>query len=190
MKKLLSMFLAGLAILLPIAISLYLIYWLFNFIDGILSPIIRYYLGIEIPGLGFLITITLIILIGFMVTNIIGKKFFSFSEAILFKVPLLGKIYSTIKRITSAFFSSGKNSFRQVAMVEFPRIGVYSIGFITNDNFPFIDEDSYSIFIPTTPNPTSGYFIVVPREQVKILDISIDQGIELLMSAGMVNSIE
>jgi uncharacterized membrane protein len=186
MKKLISMFFAGLIILLPAAISLYLIYWLFMRIDGILGPLLEQVWGYAIPGIGFIITITLIIIVGFMATNIIGRKLFLWWEGILIKIPLLGKLYSTIKKITRSFLSPNKVSFKKVVLVEFPRIGAHSIGFITNDEFPFLEENSYSIFVPTTPNPTSGFFIVVPRDKVKILDISVDQAFEIIMSAGMI----
>lgn len=101
-------------------------------------------------------------------------------------IPLLGKVYGTVKRITDSLFSSNKSALRQVALVEFPRPGIYSLGFITNDEFPYIEEDTYSIFIPTTPNPTSGWFVVLPRKDVTILDMSVDQGMEYIISAGMV----
>ncbi len=187
MKKILSMFVAGLAVLLPVVISFYLIWWLFIQVDGILAPLLEKFLGKAIPGVGFLLTITVITIVGFMATNLISRKLFLWSEQILFKIPLLGKIYSTLKRITRAFFSPGKMSFRKVVLVEFPRSGAYSLGFIANDEFPFIEGETYSVFVPTTPNPTSGFFIVVPRNQVKILDISVEKGIEILMSAGMIN---
>ena len=189
MKRLVSLFLAGLATLLPLILSLYLIYWLVTFMDGLLDPLLILILGKAIPGLGFLITITSIILVGLMATNIIGHKLIAWSEQIFVKIPLLGKMYATFKRITNSFFSSNKTSFRQVALVEFPRKGIYSLGFITNDCFPYIDEDTYSIFIPTTPNPTSGWFIIMSRDNVKILDISVEKGIEMVISAGMVNNL-
>lgn len=187
MKRFASLFLAGLATLLPLVISLYLIYWLVNFVDHLLDPVLSLVIGKTIPGLGFLITILFIILVGFMATNIIGNKLISWWEHIFVKIPLLGKMYSTLKRITNSFFSSNKTSFRQVALVEFPRKGIFSLGFVTNDEFPYLEADTYSIFIPTTPNPTSGWFIVMPREDVEILDISVEKGIEMVISAGMVN---
>ncbi|QGU00129.1 hypothetical protein SYNTR_1535 [Candidatus Syntrophocurvum alkaliphilum] len=188
MKRITSLFLAGLAALLPIAISLAIFIWLFNFIDNILEPILTYFFGQAIPGIGFLITIVIIILIGFVATSFIGQKLLKFGEKILFKVPLLGKIYGTIKKIIDSVFSSGKDSFRQVALIEFPKEGVYSIGFITNEDFNFGDDNCYSIFIPTTPNPTNGFFILVPKQKVKLLDISVDQGIELVISMGMIKN--
>lgn len=187
MKRLISYFLAGLATLLPIVISIYLVFWIFTVIDNLSAPLLTKYFGQVIPGVGFLLTILVVILVGVISTNIIGKKLFFWSETLLYKVPLLGKIYSTVRRITDSIFSSGKGSFTKVALVEFPRKGIYSLGFITNDDFPFLDEDSYSIFIPTTPNPTSGWFIIMPKESVKILDMSVDRGIEMVISAGMVN---
>lgn len=187
MKKLASLFLAGLATLLPIVISLYFIYWIFSAVDSLLAPVIIHYLGRPIPGLGFVITIALVTFTGLISTNIAGKKIIAWWEEILVKIPLLGKIYGTTKRITNSFFSKEKSSFSKVALIEFPRPGIYSLAFVTNEGVPFMDEEVYTLFIPTTPNPTSGWFVMMPKEKVKILDISIDRGIEMVISAGMVN---
>ena len=186
MKRILSLFLAGLATLLPVYISIWLIVWLFNLVDNILKPLLEPIIGCAVPGLGFIIIIALVILLGFISTNYLGRRILGWWENLMQNIPLLGKVYGTIKRITDSIFSSNKSAFKQVALVEFPRPGIFSLGFITNDEFPHIEEDTYSIFIPTTPNPTSGWFVVLPREDVKILDMSVDQGMEFIISAGMV----
>ncbi|MGR6835452.1 DUF502 domain-containing protein [Syntrophomonas erecta] len=186
MKRLLSMFATGLATLLPVVLSLYFIWWIFKFVDGLLAPVLQALLGQDIIGLGFIITVILITFIGFISRNYLGHRLLKWWENIYVRIPLLGKIYAATKRITRPLFSSGRTSFRQVVLVEFPRHGIYALGFITNDEFPFLDEESYAIFIPTTPNPTSGYLVIMPRNQVKILDITVDQGLEMIISAGMV----
>lgn len=186
MKRILSMFLAGLATLLPVYISIWLIVWLFNLVDNILKPLLEPIIGCAVPGLGFIIIISFIILLGFISTNYLGHRILGWWENIMQNIPLLGKVYGTVKRITDSLFSSNKSAFKQVALIQFPRPGIYSLGFITNDEFPYIEEDTYSIFIPTTPNPTSGWFVVLPREDVTILDMSVDQGMEYIISAGMV----
>lgn len=186
MRKIGSMFLLGLATLLPVAISFYLIWWLFNTIDGLLQPILIGLSGKFIPGIGFIITIAGITLIGFIASSLIGKKLIAFWERILIKTPFLGKIYSALKKIVNSIFSQERSSFRQAVLVEFPREGIYSIGFITNDNFAYTDTESYCLFVPTTPNPTSGFFVVVPKEKVKLLDIPVEKAFEMLISAGMV----
>jgi uncharacterized membrane protein len=185
-KRILSLFLAGLATLLPVYISIWLIVWLFNMVDNILKPLLEPIIGCAVPGLGFIIIIALVILLGFISTNYLGRRILGWWENLMQNIPLLGKVYGTIKRITDSLFSSNKSAFKQVALVEFPRPGIFSLGFITNDEFPHIEDDTYSIFIPTTPNPTSGWFVVLPREDVKILDMSVDQGMEFIISAGMV----
>ncbi len=190
MRKIASLFLAGLATLLPIVISIYLVYWIFSVIDSLLEPILIAVFGQAIPGVGFISTIIIVLIVGLFSTNILGNKLLFWGEALLYRTPIVGKIYSTVRRITNSFFSSGKNSFRQVALVEFPRKGIYSIGFITNENLSYLEEEVYSIFIPTTPNPTSGWFIIMPKEDVKILDISVEKGIEMVISAGMIASEE
>lgn len=186
MKKLVSLFLAGLATLLPIAISLWFIIWLFNNIDNILKPLLEPIIGVAVPGLGFIIIIAFITLVGMISTNLLGKKVVGWWEHIMIKIPLLGKIYSTVKRITDSLFSGNRNSFKKVVVVEFPRKGIHSLGFITNEEFPYLEQESYCIFIPTTPNPTSGWLVVLPREDVTILDISVDLGMEMIISAGMI----
>ncbi|MBO8159899.1 DUF502 domain-containing protein [Thermosyntropha sp.] len=187
MRRLASLFLAGLATLLPLVISIYFIYWIFKTVDSILAPVLKHYIGHTIPGLGFLITITLVILIGLISTNIAGRKIITWWENLFIQIPLLGKIYGTVKRITSSLFSKEKSSFRQVALIEFPRPGIYSLAFVTNDEVPFMEEEVYTLFVPTTPNPTSGWFIIMPKDKVRILDIGVDRGIEMVISAGMVN---
>ncbi len=188
MRRILSMFLAGLATLLPIYISIWLIIWLFNMVDNILKPLLAPIFGFAVPGLGFIIIISFIILLGFISTNILGNKMLGWWENVMHKIPLLGKVYGAVKRITDSIFSSNKGAFKQVALIEFPRPGIYSLGFVTNEEFPYVKRDTYSIFIPTTPNPTSGWFVVLPREDVTILDINVDQGMEIIISAGMVAS--
>ncbi len=188
MKRILSLFGAGLATLLPVYISIWLIVWLFNMVDNILKPLLQPIFGFAVPGLGFIIIISFIILLGFISTNFLGRKMLGCWENIMIKIPLLGKVYGTVKRITDSLFSSNKSAFKQVALVEFPRPGIYSLGFVTNDEFDYVERDTYSIFIPTTPNPTSGWFVVLPREDVTILDMTIDQGMELIISAGMVSN--
>ncbi len=186
LRRLASFFLAGLATLLPVVISIYLVYWIFSAIDSLLEPIFIAIFGHAIPGLGFVSTIIIVIIVGLFSKNILGKKLLYWTQALLYRTPIVGKIYSTVRRITNSFFSTGKNAFRQVALVEFPRKGIFSIGFITNEDLPYLGEEAYSVFIPTTPNPTSGWFIIVPKEDVQILDISVEQGIETVISAGMI----
>lgn len=189
MKKLGSYFLAGLAALLPLLISLYLIWWLFTSIDGILGPFIETLIGRNLPGLGFLITLLLLILVGMLATSWFGNRIMRFWEGLLVQTPFLGRLYTSLKRIITAVLSPNRTAFRQVVLVEYPRKELYVIGFITQENSPLLDENNYCIFVPTTPNPTSGFFIIAPKEQVTILDISIEQGMELIISAGMVNDV-
>jgi len=188
MKRILSLFVAGLATLLPIYISIWIIIWLFNLLDNILKPLLEPIFGFAVPGLGFIIIISFIILLGFISSHYLGNKILGWWEKVMRKIPLLGKVYGTTKRITDSLFSSNKSAFKKVGLIEFPRPGIYSLGFVTNDEFPYVERDTYSLFIPTTPNPTSGWFVVLPREDVKILDITVDQGMEIIISAGMVAS--
>lgn len=188
MRKLSSLFFAGLATLLPVVICFYIIWWLFITVDGILAPFIKRLPGYYFPGIGFTVTILLILFIGFMATNVLGKKFIALGEKALLKTPVLGKMFATAKRILNSVLAPNKNSFSQVVLVEFPRPGIYSLGFITNEDFAYLEEETYCVFVPTTPNPTSGFFIIAPKDQVKHLNISVEKGMELLISAGMISS--
>lgn len=186
MKKLSSYFFIGLATLLPVGLSIAIIFWIFSFVDSILAPLLKYYFGQSLPGIGFIITIAIILFVGFLASSFFGRKIIYWGEILLLSVPVLGKVYGTIKRIISSLFTGGKNAFQTVVLVEFPQDGFYSIGFVTNENFPHLHGENYSLFIPTTPNPTNGFFVIAPKEKVQILDISVDEGIELIISAGMV----
>jgi uncharacterized membrane protein len=189
MRKLSSLFIAGLATLLPICFSVWIIWWLFITVDNILKPILLYLPGYYFPGIGFIITILLVLLVGAMATNIFGKKIIALSEKLVLRTPVLNKIYSTIKRIIGSLISpTSKNSFKKVVLVEFPRQGLYALGFITNENFALLEEENYCIFIPTTPNPTSGFFVISPKSTVTILNISIEKAMEMIISAGLINS--
>ena len=182
MKRILSLFLAGLATLLPVYISIWLIVWLFNLVDNILKPLLEPIIGCAVPGLGFIIIIALVILLGFISTNYFGRRILRWWENILHNIPLGQSIwnYKTYYRfsilLNKRFQASSLGSFRPHF---FP-------GLYYQRRIPHIEEDTYSIFIPTTPNPTSGWFVVLPREDVKILDMSVDQGMEFIISAGMV----
>ncbi|MFW6390015.1 MAG: DUF502 domain-containing protein, partial [Halanaerobiales bacterium] len=123
--------------------------------------------------------------------NIIGKKIISFGENILLKIPFFNNIYISIKKVLNAIFSRHHNSFKKPILFEYPRKGLYQIGFLTKEASPYFDsitgEKLYNIFLPTTPNPTSGMFIMVPQEEAVILDLSVEEALKLIISGGILN---
>lgn len=203
-KHLRAYFLTGLFFLLPLVITLKLIFWAFEKTDAILGNFVYQYFakystffGIhitrEIPGLGLATLLVLITLTGILAKNYLGRKFIKFGESVLDRIPILSNVYGLLKQVTQSFAmtQSGKGAFRKVVLVEYPRAGVYSPGFLTGETAKeFVDKtgrDLLAVFVPTVPNPTTGFLVYVPKEEVIILDMSLEDGFKLLLSAGMIS---
>ncbi|MFW6288134.1 MAG: DUF502 domain-containing protein [bacterium] len=191
LKKLRNLFITGIVVILPLAGSVYILYFVFNIIDTVTGPLIELLFGRELPGVGLIISFLTIIFIGFFATNIIGKKIISFGEKILLMIPLFNSLYISIKQILDAFFTQHHTSFKKPVLFEYPRKGLYQIGFLTKDSSPYFDEITgkklYNIFLPTTPNPTSGMFLMVPVDEAILLDLSIEESLKLIISGGIIN---
>ncbi len=196
LKKLRNLFFTGLLVLLPLVISLKLVIWGFEKADQILGNILHQillnYFNYEGPttGLGLIVLIVLITLTGIFAKNYLGKKFISLGEIILDKIPILNGIYNTTKQITESFTNKEKSAFRKVILIEYPRTGIYSPGFLVGDapaeTMDKTGKQMVTVFVPTTPNPTTGFLVFVPLEGVIMLDMSIEDGFKLLLSAGVI----
>jgi len=184
-------FLTGLALLMPIVITIWILSFLFGFLDNFIGRFIYPIIGRQVWGLGTVLTITLIFSLGYLTRNIVGTSILDYLEGLFKRLPLIKNIYSSTKQIVDAFFmGGGMSSFKKVIMIEYPRKGIYTIGFMTRENISGVinvGKDLSSVFIPTTPNPTSGFFLMVPREDITILNISVEDGIKLIVSAGMIS---
>ncbi len=186
--------LTGLLVLIPMFLTFWVLLTLFNWTDRVLNLIPRAYrpevlIGFPIPGLGLILTVAIIFVIGGLVANVIGRKMVATGERILEKIPFLRWFYFSTKQIIEAVFISGQDSFRRAVLLEYPRRGVYSIGFITGEATGQLGDkvpDSLTVFVPTTPNPTSGYLIVVPESDTVPLSWSVDQAFRVIISAGVV----
>ena len=182
----------GLVVLVPAVITLMVLKTLFDFIDGIISPLFEVLLGKRIPGLGFASMILLIILVGLLSRNLIGRAIFKFLEKILFTIPFARNIYSAMKDLFGAFGFGGKGkSFRQVVLVEYPRTGLFTIGFVTNEiriTDKLSSREMTSVYIPNPPNPTSGMLMLVPTSELQVLTMSVEDGLKLVLSGGIVTS--
>lgn len=182
----------GIVILVPVVITIWVLHILFNAIDGIISPIFDRILERHIPGIGFISMVIIILIVGILSRNLIGRTIFKFFERILASIPLARTIYSAMKDLIKAFQLGGKGkSFRQVVLLEYPRLGLYTIGFVTNEitvhGKENIDE-MLSVYIPNPPNPTSGIMILVPRLKAQVLSMSVEEGLKLALSGGIVTS--
>lgn len=208
MKRLKISFYSGLITILPIIITIYILNWIFqilfnilheSFLTKIIKAIvlkigkeqdIRFYTDILINILSFLTAIFIVIAIGMAMRVFIFKKIGTLINRMLIKIPLFSQIYSTIAQIIALFSSDREKNYQKVVMLEYPRKGIYSLGFMTSDeNYILkdeIEEEVCNIFIPTSPNPTSGMFVMVKKEEVKVLDIKIDDAIKLIISGGVI----
>ncbi len=183
-------FFAGLAVLLPIGLTLYIVWVLFNLVSKSVSPLlIRIPLLQQMPVIALriiavLITFVIIWIIGLVATNIVGRNILKLPEALLLKAPLVNRIYQTIRQIIQTIIVS-KTALRQVVLVEYPRKGVYTIAFVTN-TYEEKGKKNLSLFIPTTPNPTSGFFLIVPEAEVIPLEMTVEEATKLVVSAGII----
>jgi len=178
---------AGLIAIVPIAVTFWILKFLFIFLDSFAAPILKQ-VDIEIPGLGIILTLLFIFILGILITNVLGKTIFSWGEKILDKLPFVNTIYNTIKQITSAFSSSTVKSFEQVVFIQYPRKGLWTMCFVTNQSKNENGESFYHVFVPTTPNPTSGVFIIVPQKDAIHPDISVEDGLKAIISGGILDS--
>ncbi len=190
-------FLTGLVVAGPVAVTLWLVWWFVTWVDGLVRPIIpvayrpETYLPVQIPGSGLIIAFVALTLLGFFAANLIGRKLVDFGENILSRMPIVRPIYRTAKQIFQTLFSKSESSFRKVGLVEFPSPGMWSLVFLTQSPTEEVagrlpPTEHVSAFMPCTPNPTTGFFFYVPRSHVVDLDITVEQAMTLLMSAGIV----
>lgn len=183
-KKIKKWFLSGIAVVLPVAVTVFVLIWLFNLLDGILRSLIDRIFGVNIPGLGLLALLIIIFLIGMFTSNFVGRKITGWFEKLIGNIPLIKAVYNPIRKIISGLSSEKADSFQKVVLVEFPQKGRKSIGFITNSNFSVDEKDNISVFIPTTPNPTNGFLIIVDRKDVEVLDMTVNEGLNAVVSIG------
>lgn len=194
MKALRRYLITGLIVLVPIILTALLIRWLVNASDGALALLPAAYqpdawLGIHVPGLGVIVAVLIIILVGVLATNFFGKRLLAWFDRMLARVPVVRSIYGAIKQLMEAVLGTGSQAFRQVVLVSFPQQGQWTLGFVTgpaklppSDDYP---DTLVAVFIPTTPNPTSGWLLFVPEEQLTVLPMSVEEGLKMVVSGGM-----
>ncbi|MGB1077643.1 MAG: DUF502 domain-containing protein [Bdellovibrionales bacterium] len=197
MARLRNYFLAGILVTAPIAITLYLTYSFLSAIDSKVRRIIPFeklfppeYHEIAVPGLGIIIAVIFFILVGWFARNFLGRLVIRMSEYVVHRLPVISSLYGAIKQILETVMASKSQAFREVVMLEYPRKGVWSVGFVTGTTEGQIQdntkEETVNVFVPTTPNPTSGYLLFVPKKELKYLDMTVEQGVKLVVSAGII----
>ncbi len=193
-----SYLLAGLVVWLPILATFVILHFIVDLLDQTISLLPKAYqpeqmFGVRIPGFGVLLSLLLLLVTGIIATNFFGQRLVTWSEAILDKIPLVRSIYNASKQIIQAIFATNSQAFRKVLLVEYPRKGLWSIAFQTGVATPDmnanISQDLLSIFIPTTPNPTSGFLMMVPKSDVIELTMTIDEALKFIISLGMMQPV-
>jgi len=194
--KLRNYFLAGIVITAPIGITLYVSYIIINFVDERVRKLLpseinpNIFLFFDLPGLGLLIVLVLLTVIGFVAAGLLGRILVRIGERIISKVPVVRSIYGALKQIFQTVLASSSESFREVVLVEYPRKGLWAIAFITGKTQGEVKQklnnDLVNIFLPTTPNPTSGFLLFVKKSDLIILDMTIEEGIKMVISGGIV----
>ncbi len=194
-KGLKGYFITGLLVVVPLYITVYVLTLIVSFMDNIFNILpgpLRpdTYLPYHIPGQGIVFTIIGIFIVGVLTTNIFGKRLFAFGEKVLLRVPVVRIVYNASKQFMETFFSGDHEGFRKVVLVEFTRKGVYSLGFVTGRAQGEIRQKAVdkgiSVFLPTTPNPTSGFYAVVDEKDIIPLDMTVEDAFKVIMTGGMV----
>lgn len=195
MKRLRRYIVAGILVWLPIGVTIFLLRVLVRLLDRSMLLIPEQYrpeqyLGFAIPGLGIVLTVLVLLITGVLAANIVGRSMVNLWESVLHRIPVVRTVYSGAKNFAEIVFSDSSQSFKKVLLIEYPRKGLYSLAFQTSSELGEVQgrtgEDVVCTFVPTTPNPTSGFIIIVPRRDVVELDMDIDEALKMIISLGVV----
>ena len=187
-------FFAGLLVFLPVVITLWFLGWVIGLLDGVLDVLPagvhpNTYLPFAIPGLGALVTVTLILFLGILTRGVATRRFLAAWENIFVKIPIFRGVYTAVQKLVQTFLGQSQNS-RQVVMIEYPRKGIYTVGFAMGRAWRELerkqDAQLINVFIPTTPNPTSGFYLLVPTTEISPLDMTMEEALKLITSGGLI----
>ena len=195
MKRLERYLITGLIVVGPVFLTIYLLWAVFYFIDGILGGLINLYVkhkfGFSIPGLGFLLFFLVVLFTGFLANKFIGTKIFPHLGRWFSALPFVNKIYPTLRQVTLFILAQKEFGFKKVVLAEYPSKGIWSLGFLTNEEFKKLNEvvnkDLVAVFVPSSPGPLTGYIIFIPREELKLVDIPISDALKIIISGGVYN---
>jgi len=195
-KKIKKIFLTGIAAIIPLGLTIYILL----FIIGIMNKLVKIIparfhpdnlLPFHVPGLDLIIAAVFIFIVGLIVKSYVGNKMVALGEDMVSRIPLVNGIYKAIKKLVDAIFSEQNNSFKQVVLIEYPRKGLYSVAFVTGESRGEVqwktEQKCINLFVPTTPNPTSGFYIMVPESDVINLDMTVEEAFRLIISGGIIS---
>ena len=191
-------FLTGLIVIAPIGLTIWLIWTVVGWIDGFVLPLVPYnfrpeqYIGINLRGVGVIIFLIFTVIVGWIAKGLLGRSLIRWAESLVERTPVVRSIYSGIKQIAETVFAQSERSVERACLIEYPRRGIWAIGFISTDTKGEVarksggESDMVSVFVPTTPNPTSGFLLFFPKEDIQELDMTIEEAAKLVISAGLV----
>ncbi len=196
-KRVRTILITGVLVIVPIAVT----WWVLVFLVGFLEKTIKLLpdalepqnlVGFPIPGLGVLLAVATVFTVGFTAQSFAGRRVLDLYEWMMLKVPIVSSIHAGVKQLVEALFASDKGHFRQVVLVEYPRKGIFCVAFHTGESFVHRagEEPLVNVFLPTTPNPTSGFYLMIPADDVHMLDLTVEEAFKLIMSAGIVSPTE
>jgi uncharacterized membrane protein len=195
MSALRKWFVAGLLVIVPVAITVAVLQWIIGTLDQTLLILPEAWrpdrlIGVHIPGFGVLLTLTILLVVGAVVSNFLGKKLVSWGDNLVSRIPVVRSIYSSVKQVSDTLFSPSGNAFRTAVLVQWPRPEVWTIGFVTGtpggDVTNYLVGDYVSVYVPTTPNPTGGYFVMLRKSDCVELKMSVDEALKYVISMGVV----
>lgn len=196
--RLRSSFLTGIVVIAPVGLTVWLLWTLMGWVDGFVLPLVPYtfqpekYIGINLRGVGVIIFLLFTIFVGWIAKGLIGRSLIGFAEGLVDRMPVVRSIYSGVKQIAETVFAQSDRSFEKACMIQYPREGIWAVGFISTQARGEVnkragtDEQLVSVFVPTTPNPTSGFLLFFPKSDVIELDMSVEEAAKLVISAGLV----
>ncbi|NOR62498.1 MAG: DUF502 domain-containing protein [Rhodobacteraceae bacterium] len=190
-------FFTGVVIVAPVMLTFYLLWWAINLVDGLIVPWVpkiynpSTYIGIDIPGFGVIVFLIFTAAVGALTKGLFGRQLLRFGENFVDRMPVVRSIYNALKQIAETVLSQSNNSFQYACMVEYPRKGIWAIAFVSTETKGEVLEklphdEMLSIFLPTTPNPTSGFLLFLPKQDVILLDMTVEEAAKLVISAGLV----
>ncbi len=187
--------LAGLLVIVPVAITIWVLDWIVGTLDQTLLILPAQWqpdriLGFHVPGFGVLLALAILLVVGAIASNFLGRKLVAWSDVVLYRIPVVRSIYSGVKQVSDTLFSENGNAFRKAVLLQWPREGVWTIGFVTGlpggDAINHLPENCLSVYVPTTPNPTGGYFVMLRKSDCIELKMSVDQALKYVVSMGVV----
>nr|WP_319948064.1 DUF502 domain-containing protein [uncultured Shimia sp.] len=191
-------FLTGIVVIAPVSMTIWLIWTLIGWVDGVVLPLVpatiqpEKYIGINLRGVGVIIFLIFTILVGWVAKGLIGRSMINFAESLVDRMPVVRSIYSGVKQIAETVFAQADRNFEKACLIEYPRRGIWAVGFISTEAKGEVAKAAHtgdtlmSVFVPTTPNPTSGFLLFFPKQDIIELDMSVEDAAKLVISAGLV----